>query len=97
MSTPQKVFEGQMGSAAHHLVEVLGISADAAAKLAEEGFTDESVLAEVGVEDIAPVLGGDEDLAREIIEKVASLSGVESPHRLPRPEFFPTRIPLLLS
>jgi len=41
-------------------VQVLGISADAAAKLAEGGFTDESVLAEVGVEDIAPALGGDE-------------------------------------
>jgi hypothetical protein len=67
-----------MGGAAHHLVEVLGISADAAAKLAEGGFTDESVLAEVGVEDIAPALGGDEDLAREIIQKVASLSASKS-------------------
>ncbi|HET6409202.1 MAG TPA: transcription termination factor NusA, partial [Chthoniobacteraceae bacterium] len=33
----QKVFEGQMGGAAHHLVEVLGISGEAAAKLAEGG------------------------------------------------------------
>lgn len=74
----QKVFEGQMGGAAHHLVEVLGIKPDVAAKLAEGGFTDESVLAEVGVEDIAATLDGNEDLAREIIAKVAALSGAKS-------------------
>jgi transcription termination/antitermination protein NusA len=70
----QKVFEGQMGGAAHHLVEVLGITDAVAAKLAEGGFTDESVLAEVGVEEISAALDGNEELAREILAKVAALS-----------------------
>jgi transcription termination/antitermination protein NusA len=70
-----KVFAGHMGGAAHHLVEVLGISEDVANKLAAEGFTDESVLASAGIEDIAPAFDGDTELAQQILDRVAALQG----------------------
>jgi N utilization substance protein A len=68
----KKVFEGHMGGAAHLLVATLGLTEAEAAKLAAEGVTEISVLEEMGVEDIAPMLDGDTVRAHAILEKYAS-------------------------
>jgi N utilization substance protein A len=68
-----EVFEGQMGSAVHHLMEALEISEDVARQLTQGGMGDLKTLATgVDVDDIAEVLGGDSDLARQIFEKATA-------------------------
>jgi len=68
-----EVFEGQMGSAVHHLVDALAISADVARKLTQGGMGDLNTLATgVEVSDIAEVLDGDTDLAQQIFDKAAA-------------------------
>ncbi len=68
-----EVFEGQMGSAVHHLVDVLGITADVARLLTQGGMGDLKTLATgVDVADIAEVLGGDTALAQQIFDKAAA-------------------------
>jgi N utilization substance protein A len=68
-----EVFEGQMGSAVHHLVDALGITADVARLLTQGGMGDLKTLATgVDVSDIAEVLGGDEALAQQIFDKAAA-------------------------
>ncbi len=68
-----EVFEGQMGSAVHHLVDALGITADVARQLTQGGMGDLKTLATgVDVGDIAEVLGGDSALAQQIFDKAAA-------------------------
>ncbi len=68
-----EVFEGQMGSAVHHLVDALGITADVARLLTQGGMGDLKTLATgVDVSDIAEVLGGDDALAQQIFDKAAA-------------------------
>ncbi len=68
-----EVFEGQMGSAVHHLVDALGISEDVARKLTQGGMGDLNTLATgVEVSDIAEVLDGDTGLAQQIFDKAAA-------------------------
>jgi N utilization substance protein A len=68
-----EVFEGQMGSAVHHLVDALGITADVARLLTQGGMGDLKTLATgVDVADIAEVLGGDDALAQQIFDKAAA-------------------------
>ncbi|MBB5031942.1 transcription termination factor NusA [Prosthecobacter vanneervenii] len=68
-----EVFEGQMGSAVHHLVDALGISEDVALKLTQGGMGDLNTLATgVEVSDIAEVLDGDTGLAQQIFDKAAA-------------------------
>jgi N utilization substance protein A len=70
-----EVFEGQMGSAVHHLVEALGISDEVARLLTEGGMGDLATLATgVDMEDIAEVLGGDMTVAAEIYQKAKAHS-----------------------
>jgi N utilization substance protein A len=65
-----EVFEAQMGSAAHVLVEALGIDAEVAKKLVQGGLGDLRMIAEdVEVSDVAEAIGGDADLAAQIVEK----------------------------
>ena len=65
-----EVFEGQMGSAVHHLVEALDITDEVARQLTEGGMGDLVTLATgVDVEDIAEVLGGDLATATDIYNK----------------------------
>jgi N utilization substance protein A len=65
-----EVFEGQMGSAVHHLVDALGITEETARQLTEGGMGDLATLASgVDVDDITEVLGGDRGLAEQIFEK----------------------------
>ncbi|MCF7788250.1 MAG: transcription termination factor NusA [Prosthecobacter sp.] len=68
-----EVFEGQMGSAVHHLVDALGITADVARLLTQGGMGDLKTLATgVDVSDIAEVLDGDTTLAQQIFDKAAA-------------------------
>ncbi|MDI1312115.1 transcription termination factor NusA [Prosthecobacter sp.] len=68
-----EVFEGQMGSAVHHLVDALGITAEVARLLTQGGMGDLKTLATgVDVSDIAEVLGGDDALAQQIFDKAAA-------------------------
>ena len=68
-----EVFEGQMGSAVHHLVDALGITEDVARQLTQGGMGDLKTLATgVDVSDIAEVLDGDHDLAQQIFDKAAA-------------------------
>jgi N utilization substance protein A len=65
-----EVFEAQMGSAAHVLVEALGIDEEVAKKLVQGGLGDLRMIAEdVEVSDVAEAIGGDADLAAQIVEK----------------------------
>lgn len=65
-----EVFEGQMGSAVHHLVDALGITEETARLLTQGGMGDLATLTSgVDVADIADVLGGDSALAEQIFEK----------------------------
>jgi N utilization substance protein A len=68
-----EVFEGQMGSAVHHLVDALGITEDVARQLTQGGMGDLKTLATgVDVADIAEVLDGNEALAQQIFDKAAA-------------------------
>ena len=68
-----EVFEGQMGSAVHHLVDALGITESVARQLTQGGMGDLKTLATgVDVADIAEVLDGDQDLAQQIFDKAAA-------------------------
>ena len=65
----EQVFEGQMGSAVQHLVDALGVSADTARLLAQNGMADLAMFAYADVEDVAEMLGGDRALAEQILAK----------------------------
>ena len=68
-----EVFEGQMGSAVHHLVDALGITEEVARQLTQGGMGDLKTLATgVDVADIAEVLDGDTALAQQIFDKAAA-------------------------
>jgi N utilization substance protein A len=65
----EQVFEGQMGSAVKHLVEALGITADTARLLTQNGMADLAMFAYADVEDVTEMLGGDRALAEQILAK----------------------------
>lgn len=68
-----EVFEAQMGGAAHALVEALGVSEEAAKKLAQGGLGDIKMFAYADIDDVAEMLDGDRALAEQILEKARSL------------------------
>jgi N utilization substance protein A len=73
-----EVFEGQMGSAVHHLVDALGITEETARLLTQGGMGDLNTLTSgVDVADIADVLGGDTALAEQIFEKAQAHASPE--------------------
>ncbi|MCX6839568.1 MAG: transcription termination/antitermination protein NusA, partial [Verrucomicrobia bacterium] len=73
-----EVFEGQMGSAVHHLVDALGITEETARLLTQGGMGDLATLTSgVDVADIADVLGGDTALAEQIFEKAQAHASPE--------------------
>jgi transcription termination/antitermination protein NusA len=69
-----EVFEAQMGGAAHVLVDALGVSEDVAKLLVKGGLGDLGMIADVEVSDVAEAIGGDADLAAQIIEKARAHS-----------------------
>jgi len=74
-----KVFEGHVGGAVHQIVDALGISEDAARKLVGEGISDVSVLDGMDVDDLAPMLDGDAELAQLVVDRVAALNAPKEP------------------
>jgi N utilization substance protein A len=63
----EQVFEGQMGNAIQHLVDALGVSADTARLLAQNGMADLAMFAYADVDDVTDMLGGDRPLAELIL------------------------------
>jgi len=74
----EQVFEGQMGSAVQHLVDALGVSADTARLLAQNGMADLAMFAYADAEDVAEMLGGDRALAEQILAKAQTNAPVPS-------------------
>ena len=72
-----EVFEAQMGSAAHVLVEALGVSEGVAKKLVQGGLGDLRMFAEVDAEDVAEMIDGDAELAARIVEKARALPALQ--------------------
>jgi transcription termination/antitermination protein NusA len=70
-----EVFEGQMGSAVHALAEILGIDEGTARTLTGAGLVDVRVFEDVSVEDVAEIIGGDVELATQIIERAKAHAG----------------------
>jgi N utilization substance protein A len=64
-----EVFEGQMGTARHHLVETLGVDESTATLLTENGFGDIKTFSYAAVEDVAEILGGNVALATQILDR----------------------------
>ena len=74
----KQVFEGQMGSAVQHLVDALGVSAETARLLAQNGMADLAMFAYADVEDVAEMLGGDRALAEQILAKAQTNAAAPS-------------------
>lgn len=70
-----EVFEGQMGSAVHALAEILGIDEATARTLTGAGLVDVRVFDDVSAEDVAEIIGGDMELAAQIIERAKAHIG----------------------
>ena len=67
-----EVFEGQMGSAVTAIQEALEIDAETARLLAENGLGDLKTFEYAGIEDVAEILGGNQELASQIVERAKS-------------------------
>jgi transcription termination/antitermination protein NusA len=67
--TAAEHFAAQVGGAAHVLAEKLGISEEIASQLVNGGLNDVSGFADVDVGDVADMIGGDTELARQILDK----------------------------
>ncbi len=70
--TAAEHFAAQMGGAAHELAQKLGISEEIANQLVTNGLNDVSAFAGVDVEEVASMIGGDTELARQILEKAGA-------------------------
>lgn len=70
--TAAEHFAAQMGGAAHGLAAALGISEETANKLVNGGLVDVDAFVGVDVEDIAELIGGDVELARQILDKAGA-------------------------
>lgn len=70
-----EVFEGQMGSAVHALASILGIDEGTARTLTGAGLVDVRVFDDVSAEDVAEIIGGDMELATQIIERAKAHVG----------------------
>jgi N utilization substance protein A len=68
----EEVFEGQMDHAAQDLVKTLGLNLETARKLVMGGMGDLQVLRQVDVEDVIDALAGDDQLARQVFERIQS-------------------------
>lgn len=64
-----EVFEGQMGSAVSAIQDALEIDAETARLLAESGLGDLKTFEYADIEDVAEILGGNSELAAQIVER----------------------------
>jgi N utilization substance protein A len=65
----EKAFEGHMGESVKEIIEAFGVTADVARKLVDGGLVELSYFADASVDDIAGMLDGDQDLAKQIVDK----------------------------
>lgn len=72
--TAEQAFAAQIGSASSHLVEAFGITDEIANRLTQGGLGDLANYAQAEVEDIADILGGDQELAERIYAKAQQLN-----------------------
>jgi transcription termination/antitermination protein NusA len=76
-TSSEEKFAAAMDTAAHVLMDVLGVSEDVANKLADNGFADIRTFAYgVDVSDIADILDGDTELAARILTRAQSAAPV---------------------
>ncbi len=64
-----EIFEGQMGSAVTAIQEALDIDAETARLLAENGLGDLKTFEYAEIEDVAEILGGNSELAAQIVDR----------------------------
>ncbi|MCE9519137.1 MAG: transcription termination factor NusA [Verrucomicrobia bacterium] len=69
----EKVFEGHMGESVKGIVEAFGVTEDVARKLVDNGMTELSFFADASEEDIAGMLDGNTELAKQIVGKALAL------------------------
>jgi N utilization substance protein A len=69
----EKVFEGHMGESVKGIVEAFGVTEDVARKLVDNGMTELSFFADANEEDIAGMLDGNTELAKQIVGKALAL------------------------
>lgn len=72
--TAEQAFAAQIGSASSHLVEAFGITDEIANRLTQGGLGDLINYAQAEVEDIADILGGDQELAERIHARAQQLN-----------------------
>lgn len=65
----EKAFEGHMGESVKEIVEAFGVGEDIARKLVDGGLVELPLFASASEDDIAGMLDGNVELAREIVEK----------------------------
>lgn len=70
-----EVFEGQMGGAVQALQTALGVDAETARTLTSNGLVDIGMFADVSVDDVAEILGGNTELANQIIDRARAGGG----------------------
>lgn len=72
--TAEQAFAAQIGSASSHLVEAFGITDEIATLLTNNGLGDLANYAQAEVEDLADILGGDQELAEHIYARAQQLN-----------------------
>ncbi len=73
----EKVFEGHMGESVKGIVEAFGVTEDVARKLVDNGMTEIAYVADASEADIAGMLDGNTELAKQIVEKALAIQSTE--------------------
>ncbi len=69
-----EVFEGQVDSAIHIMMDALGVDFETASRLTNGGFPDPRILLGADVDDIVEFFDGDRARAAEVLEKAQALA-----------------------
>ncbi len=80
----EKVFEGHMGESVKEIVEAFGVAEEVARKLVDNGMTELSFFADASEDDIAGMLDGNAELAKQIVEKARAFQAT-APEDAPAP------------
>src|SRR6185295_12168088 len=74
----EKAFEGHMGESVREIVEAFGVTEEVARKLVDNGMTELSFFADASEDDIAGMLDGNAELAKQIVEKARAFHATAS-------------------
>ena len=69
-----KAFEGHMGESVKEIVDAFGVDEATARKLVDNGMTQLAFFADASEDDIAGMLDGDADLAKQIVDKARAFN-----------------------